>query len=72
MGEHLGERPGQRGELCTCGRQAVVVFHTDTFGETGWCGRADGGEQAGPCQFCGGPRHQGGRCPSYRLRLEAR
>jgi hypothetical protein len=63
----ISERRAEPGERCTCGRQAVVVFHTDTFGETGWCGRADGGEQTGPCPFCGGQRHQG-RCPAYRLR----
>jgi hypothetical protein len=62
-------RPAEPGERCTCGRQAVVVFQTDTFGQTGWCGRSDGGEQTGPCPFCGGQRHQG-RCPRYRLRLD--
>jgi hypothetical protein len=29
------ERLAQAGELCTCGRQAVVVFRSDVFGETG-------------------------------------
>jgi hypothetical protein len=64
------ERLAQAGELCTCGRQAVVVFRSDVFGETGWCGINDGGRSYGPCPFCGGPRHTDGRCPDYRLRLE--
>jgi hypothetical protein len=65
-----GERPALPGERCTCGRQAVVVFLGSVFGPIGYCGIADGGEQAGPCPFCGGPRHQDGRCPDYRLRLD--
>jgi hypothetical protein len=62
------ERPAAPGERCTCGRQAVVVYLGSVFGPTGYCGIADGGDQAGPCPFCGGPRHQSGRCPDYRLR----
>ena len=69
MPEHLSERPAEPGELCTCGRQAVIVYLGTAFGETGWCGRHDGGAQTGPCPFCGGARHQR-RCPRYRLRLE--
>jgi hypothetical protein len=72
MGEHLSQRPAQPGERCTCGRQAIVVYLGGAFGPTGWCGRSDGGDRTGPCPFCGGERHQVGRCPSYRLRLEAR
>jgi hypothetical protein len=64
----MSERPAQNGELCTCGRQAIVVFTSDVFGATGWCGISDGGDQTGPCPFCGGLRHQD-RCPDYRLRL---
>jgi hypothetical protein len=66
-----GERPAQPGERCTCGRQAVVVHLGSVFGPTGYCGIADGGDQSGPCPFCGGPRHPEpyGRCPHYRLRL---
>jgi hypothetical protein len=64
------ERPAAPGERCTCGRQAVVVYLGSVFGPTGYCGIADGGDQAGPCPFCGGPRHQQGRCPDYRLRLD--
>jgi hypothetical protein len=66
------ERPAAPGERCTCGRQAVVVYLGSAFGPTGYCGIADGGDQAGPCPFCGGPRHREpyGRCPHYRLRLD--
>ena len=66
------ERPAEPGELCTCGRQAIVVYLGTVFGSTGYCGIADGGDQAGPCPFCGGPRHVApyGRCPDYRLRLD--
>jgi hypothetical protein len=60
------------GERCTCGRQAIVVFLGSAFGPTGYCGIADGGDQIGPCPFCGGPRHQSSRCPDYRLRLDQR
>jgi hypothetical protein len=68
------ERPADPGELCTCGRQAVVVYLGSAFGPTGYCGLADGGDQTGPCPFCGGPRHREpyGRCPDYRLRLDER
>lgn len=61
------ERRAEEGERCTCGRPAVTVFLTERFGEVGWCGVSDGGDQAGPCPFCGGARHEG-RCPQYRLR----
>jgi hypothetical protein len=66
------ERPAKPGELCTCGRQAVVVYLGSVFGSTGYCGIPDGGDRTGPCPFCGGPRHSEweGRCPNYRLRLE--
>ena len=66
------ERPAEPGERCTCGRQAIVVHLGSTFGPTGYCGIADGGDQTGPCPFCGGPRHREpyGRCPDYRLRLD--
>ena len=66
------ERPAAPGELCTCGRQAIVVYLGSAFGPTGYCGIADGGDRAGPCPFCGGPRHSEGegRCLYYRLRLD--
>jgi hypothetical protein len=64
------ERRAEAGELCTCGRPAVVVFVTERFGETGWCGTNDGGAK-GPCWFCGdGVGHDGLRCRRYRLRVE--
>jgi hypothetical protein len=68
-------RPAEPGELCTCGRQAIAVYPSDTYGEVGDCGIRDGGDRTGPCPFCGGPRHGeqgelGDRCPSYRLRLD--
>ncbi len=67
---NLSQRYANKGELCTCGRQAVVVYLGGTFGPTGDCGIRDGGDHTGPCPFCGGPRHQS-RCPQYRLRLDA-
>jgi hypothetical protein len=70
------ERPAQPGELCTCGRQAIVVYLGTAFGDTGWCGLSDGGARQGPCPWCGDPRSvreaHDGRCPSYRLRPEGR
>ncbi len=60
----LTERPAERGELCTCGRPAVVVYPGGPLGDTGWCGaqsiRTD-------CAWCDQPRHSG-RGPEYRLR----
>jgi hypothetical protein len=66
------QRPAAPGELCTCGRQAIVVYLGSVFGPTGYCGIPDGGDHTGPCPFCGGPRHTEpyGRCPDYRLRLD--
>jgi hypothetical protein len=66
------ERPAAPGELCTCGRQAFVVYLGSVFGPTGYCGIPDGGDHTGPCPFCGGPRHTEpyGRCPDYPLRLD--
>jgi hypothetical protein len=68
---NLTERPAEPGELCTCGRQAIVVYLGGAFGPTGDCGIRDGGDRTGPCPFCGGPRHPD-RCPDYRLRLDER
>jgi hypothetical protein len=66
------ERPAEPGELCTCGRPAIVAYLGGAFGPTGHCGIQDGGDRTGPCPFCGGPRHSqlAGRCPQYRLRLQ--
>jgi hypothetical protein len=66
--DDIHERPAKVGELCTCGRQARVVYEGSPWGPTGYCGVADGGQRTEPCPFCGQDRHQG-RCPSYRLRL---
>lgn len=61
-----GTRAALPGERCTCGRQAVEVFvHANR--ETGYCGLPDGGAKTGPCPFCGGQRHETGRCPQYTL-----
>jgi hypothetical protein len=66
----MAERPAEPGELCTCGRPAIVVYEGTVFGATGYCGIGDGGAKRGPCPFCHGPRHPYGRCPDYRLRLD--
>jgi hypothetical protein len=63
------ERPAEPGELCSCGRQAVVVILTGRYGPVGWCGISDGGRRDGLCPFCGGPRHGSSQlCPAYTLR----
>jgi len=49
-------------------RPALVVFLSDQWGPTGWCGISDGGAK-GPCAFCGGAAHSGQRCPRCQLRL---
>jgi len=64
-----GQRPAEPGEVCTCGRPAVLVFLGGTYGDTGYCGLPDGGGDSGPCPFCGGDRHED-RCPDYQLRPE--
>jgi hypothetical protein len=63
----VSQRPAEPGEVCTCGRSAVVVFTGGRYGDTGWCGLPDGGNRSGPCPFCGGTRHEG-RCPQYKLK----
>lgn len=68
-GAHPAERPAEPGERCTCGRRATVVFLDGPHGPTGWCGIPDGGDQTGPCPFCGAPRSAHPfRCPDYQLR----
>ncbi len=64
-----GQRPAEPGEVCTCGRPAVLVFTGGAYGDTGYCDLPDGGGNAGPCPFCGGDRHAG-RCPDYQLQPE--
>lgn len=71
------QRAAQPGEHCTCGRPAIIVFTRDDTTEIGYCGLPDGGDQNGPCLFCGGQRHQqpwGGPapCPQYQLRPPSR
>jgi hypothetical protein len=66
----MATRPALLGELCTCGRQAVEVFEFDDRAPIGHCGIPDGGDRSAPCPFCGGPRHEVGGCPQYRLRPE--
>ena len=69
--EDTHKRAAVAGELCTCGRPAVVVFVTDRLGPVGWCGLGDGGAK-GPCLFCGDQAgHEGDRCSQYRLRLDS-
>jgi hypothetical protein len=64
---NVRERPAVAGELCVCGRPAVVVFEGRQDGPTGWCGLSDGGARGGLCTFCGARRHENW-CPSYTLR----
>jgi hypothetical protein len=69
------ERRAEPGELCTCGRQAVIVYLGTAWGPTGVCLIQDGGSRQGPCPFCGDPRSvreaHDGLCPQYRLRPDA-
>ena len=54
VGTESTQRAAQTGELCTCGRLAILVFEGGLFGDTGYCGRSDGGERPdGVCVFCG-------------------
>jgi len=56
------QRCAEPGELCTCGRQALVVYlfpDREHRREIGDCGIRDGGRREGPCPFCGSAeRHQ--------------
>lgn len=67
----MSERSAEPGELCTCGRPAVTVLTSATFGEVGYCGRP-GEPKLDPCPFCGEGPHDSERCPEYRLRPEVR
>lgn len=66
LDRQLGKRPAGPGELCTCGRPAVVMY-ADSSEPTGWCGRSDYPTTA--CVFCGGPTHEA-RCEQYGVRLD--
>lgn len=68
------QRLAESGELCTCGRQAVVVYSNETFGEIGYCGVPGSARTAvSPCPFCGASvPHKTSwgapdRCPDYQL-----
>ncbi len=55
------QRRAEAGEVCTCGRPAIVVYDD----VTGWCGSPTA--KPGPCPWCGATDHVA-RCPRYRLR----
>jgi hypothetical protein len=69
------QRSAEPGELCTCGRQAVIVFHSEEFGDVGYCG-IDGAafDPVLPCPWCASSEpHKASwgdpaRCPDYTLR----
>ena len=69
-------RPAQPGELCTCGRQATLVYPTHDYGDVGHCGKDGGGQDPVlPCPWCGATlAHMTWgitvRCPNYTLRPE--
>jgi len=62
------QRPARPDEACTCGRPALIVYLTEQWGPTGWCGISDGCATA--CIFCDGPAHNGERCSQYQLRSQ--
>lgn len=70
----MNERAAEPGELCVCGRPAVVVFVSER--EVGYCGVPDGGGRTSPCPFCGSPQphrqpwSDPATCPKYRVRPE--
>lgn len=73
------QRPAELGELCTCGRQAVVVYSSEEFGEVGYCGiEGAAARPVLPCPWCGTsePHTQSWgdptRCPEYTLRPAVR
>lgn len=60
------ERPAEPGELCTCGRPAVIVFcRVDDGHETGYCGVSNV-TPVSPCPFCGADEPHEGKCPDYQ------
>lgn len=69
------QRPAQPGDLCTCGRQAVVVYTSPEYGDVGHCGVEGAAfRPVLPCPWCGsGEAHKESwgdpaRCPDYTLR----
>ena len=54
MSTDEGQRAAEPGELCQCGRAAVLVFLGGQWGPVGYCGLSDGGAgRRGVCTFCG-------------------
>jgi hypothetical protein len=47
MTDYSAERAPRPGELCQCGRPAVIVYITERFGEVPYCGIPDGGRRPG-------------------------
>lgn len=69
------ERPAEPGDLCTCGRQAIVVYSNEQFGDAGHCGIEGAAfTPVLPCPWCSStvPHRQAWgdpeKCPQYRLR----
>lgn len=42
--EQASERGARPGEVCSCGRPAIIVYMTEKFGDVGHCGISDGGQ----------------------------
>lgn len=69
--KHPTRRPAVPGEVCTCGKPAVVVFDHPALGiPQGSCLEMNPQPRTGPCPFCGvtGPHTTEGLCPAYTLR----
>ena len=69
------ERPAEPGDRCTCGREAVVVYSSEKFGDVGYCGiEGSAARPVLPCPWCDSTTpHQESwgdpaKCPSYQLR----
>lgn len=69
-----GERRAETGELCTCGRQAILIYSNTRFGDVGWCGiNGAATRPVLPCPWCGTtephlePYGDPARCPEYAL-----
>jgi hypothetical protein len=69
------QRPAAPGEVCTCGRPAVIVYVTEQFGEVGHCGIEGAAfRPVLPCPWCSSreahtePWGDPARCPDYAIR----
>ena len=69
------QRAAERGELCTCGRQAVIVFVSEQHGEVGYCGIEGAAVRPIlPCPWCGSsePHKESwgdpAKCVDYQVR----